>query len=184
MVLMAAMPAAPPLMAARAGSRMSPMFGVIFAHTGIPFAASTTQPVTSSTMDGSCPIAAPMLRSGWPCGHEKLHSKPSTPHSAMRRVSSCQRALSYCSMMEAMSIRSGYSSFRRLKSSSQSSSGRSEMSSMLVNPMVSPRPSVLAVAKRCCPYLGATCRQRDPNGWWSTVRKGTRSIHAYVCLGA
>ena len=155
MVLIAATPFAPPRKAARAGSRMSPMLGVIFAHTGRSV-APTTQLVTSSTISGSCPIAAPMFRSGCPCGQEKLHSKPSTPHSAMRRVSSCQRSLSYCSMMEAISTRSGYSAFSRRKSSSQSSSGRSEISSMFVKPIVSPRLPSSSVLKRCWPYRGAT----------------------------
>ncbi len=145
-VLIADTPCAPPRIAARAGWQMSPMFGVIFAHTGWSTAA-VTQPVTSSTIAGSCPIAAPMLRSGWPCGHEKLSSRPSQPASQQRCASSCQRSFSYISMIEPTRTRSGYSSFSRLKSSSRSSSGRSLMSSMFWKPTSSPFGS------RCLAYL-------------------------------
>ena len=68
-VLIIAMPSAPPRSAAAAGTVGLPTFGVIFAHTGI-FATSFTQPTTSSTMSGFSPIAMPILRSGRPCGHE------------------------------------------------------------------------------------------------------------------
>ena len=53
---------------------------VIFAHTGF-FAAPITQPHTSSRISGFSPIAAPIFRSGNPCGHEKFSSNPSTPAS-------------------------------------------------------------------------------------------------------
>src|SRR5260221_647661 len=58
MVLMALKPVAPPLRAARLGSSMCVMFGVIFAQTAL-FVADFTQPQTSSRMSGSWPITAP-----------------------------------------------------------------------------------------------------------------------------
>ena len=77
-VLISAMPSAPPRIAAAAGTVGLPTFGVIFAQTGI-FETPFTQPTTSSTMSGFSPIAMPILRSGRPCGHDRFISKPSTP---------------------------------------------------------------------------------------------------------
>src|ERR1700730_3044974 len=76
MVLIALTPSTPPRNAARLGSVMRVTFGVIFAQTGF-FAAVITQPQTSSTIPGFSPMAAPILRSGNPCGQEKFNSNES-----------------------------------------------------------------------------------------------------------
>ena len=73
---------------------MSVMLGVILAQTGLPPATSTTQRVTSSTIAGFWPIAAPMPVSGWPWGQLKFSSRPSQPAARVRPASSCQRSLS------------------------------------------------------------------------------------------
>ena len=77
-VLIALTPWQPPRNAARLGSVMRVTFGVIFAQTGF-FAAFITQPQTSSTISGFSPMAAPIFRSGNPCGQEKFNSNESTP---------------------------------------------------------------------------------------------------------
>mmetsp|Transcript_34967 Transcript_34967/g.75708 ORF Transcript_34967/g.75708 Transcript_34967/m.75708 type:complete len:312 (+) Transcript_34967:76-1011(+) len=136
MVLMAARPSRPASSATLPGLVMSVMFGVILAHTGM-FAASFTQPHTSSSRSQSWPMAAPMRRSGMPWGQEKLSSKMSTPHSSQRPISSSHAFLLYSSMMLAMRTRSGYSSLRRLNSSIIFSKGLSLTSSMFSHPMTS-----------------------------------------------
>ena len=55
---------------------MSVIFGVILAQTGI-VAFALIQPHTSWSKSQSWPTAAPILRSGIPCGHEKLISNAS-----------------------------------------------------------------------------------------------------------
>ena len=96
--------------------------GVILAHTGI-LAALITQPQTSSRMSGFSPIAEPIFRSGNPCGQDKLHSNASTPASWQRSTISIQASLRYSSMIEAMSMPSGYLSLTCLNSSIQVSNG-------------------------------------------------------------
>ena len=103
---MAEMPSAPPRSAARAGTLMSVMLGVILAHTGT-LETFFTQRVTSSTISGFWPMAAPMARSGRPWGQERLSSKASMPVSWVRSTISAQRSSAYSSMMEAISMRSG-----------------------------------------------------------------------------
>ena len=102
-VLIIAMPSAPPFNALAAGTVGLPTFGVIFAHTGST-ATSFTQPQTSSTMSGFSPIAMPILRSGKPCGHDRLSSKPSTPVSWTSLTICCQASLRYSSMIDATRI--------------------------------------------------------------------------------
>jgi hypothetical protein len=63
---------------------MSVMFGVIFAQTGTD-ALALIHPQTSSNKTQSWPIAAPILRSGIPCGHEKFISKAS--YTKARKIS-------------------------------------------------------------------------------------------------
>ena len=92
-VLIALMPVTPARSAARLGSSMCVTFGVIFAHTGF-VAAPITQPQTSSRISGFSPIAAPILRSGRPCGQEKFSSKPSTPAAWQRSMISTHASLS------------------------------------------------------------------------------------------
>ena len=138
MVLIALTPWQPPRNAARLGSVMRVTFGVIFAQTGF-FAAAITQPQTSSTISGFSPIAAPILRSGKPCGQEKFSSNESTPASSQRWTISIQASLLYSSMIEAMSTPSGNRSLHFLNSSSQISNGRSLINSMFSQPMTSLR---------------------------------------------
>ena len=78
MVLIALTPSHPARSAASQPSWMCVTFGVSFAHTGT-FAAPITQRQTSSMIPQSCPIAAPIFRSGNPCGQEKFNSNASTP---------------------------------------------------------------------------------------------------------
>ena len=136
MVLIAAMPSQPLAKAARLGSSMWVTFGVIFAQTGI-LETSFTQELTSPTMSGSWPMAAPIFLSGRPWGHEKFSSKASTPTSWQRSTISHHASLLYSSMIEAIRMRSGNSSLHALNSSSQVSKERSEISSMFSQPMTS-----------------------------------------------
>src|SRR5690349_4216939 len=147
---MAEIPDAPPRTAASDGSLIFVMFGVILAQTGI-FATSVTQRVTSSVRSGCSPISDPILRSVMPCGHEKLSSKPSTPVSWTMRVNSCQRLFSYSSMIDAIRMLFGYSFLTCRNSSSQTSIGRSEISSMFSKPITSP-----VDLERSFPYRGTT----------------------------
>mmetsp|Transcript_7961 Transcript_7961/g.22018 ORF Transcript_7961/g.22018 Transcript_7961/m.22018 type:complete len:250 (-) Transcript_7961:360-1109(-) len=155
MVLIAAMPSMFFSRQTLAGSVMSVMFGVILAHTGT-VATSLTHPHTSSSTEQSWPIAAPIFRSGMPCGHEKLISKASTPTSSQRLTISTQFSFLYSSIMDAMRMRSGYSSLSCLNSASMTSKDRSEMSSMFCQPITSLPPSDLSLA-----YLGVTFLTRS-----------------------
>ena len=127
------MPSQPARSDARVGSSMCVTFGVILAHTGF-LATSITQPHTSSRMSGFSPIAAPIFRSGKPCGHDMLSSNASTPASWHRSTISCQASRLYSSMIEAMRMPSGYLSFTSLNSSIHVSKLRSEISSMFSQP--------------------------------------------------
>lgn len=137
-VLMRAKPAAPPASAAVATRLPSTSFGVSFNHTGTGDAADT-QEHTSWTRSGSWPSALPMRRSGMPCGQPALISKASTPVASTLSHRSSQAPRTGSSMMEAMRMRSGWASLTRLKSSSMTDSGRSEMSSMFSQASKSPR---------------------------------------------
>ena len=83
MVLIAESASAPPRLAARAGMRMSEIFGVSLTITGVR-AFSFTQPVICWQYSGTCPTADPMPRSLMPCGQPKLSSRPSAPASSAR----------------------------------------------------------------------------------------------------
>ena len=72
---------APPAFAARAGFRMSVMFGVSLTITGIRVCA-LHQRATISMYSGTWPTAEPMPRSLIPCGQPKLSSTPSAPVSS------------------------------------------------------------------------------------------------------
>ena len=137
---MAAMPVAPDWSAAREGSSMCVTFGVIFAHTGL-VAALITHATTSLRISGFSPIAAPILRSGNPCGHEKFSSNASTPQASQRFTISIHASLLNSSMMLAMSTPSGCICLHFLNSSSHSLNGRSLINSMFSQPMTS-LPSV------------------------------------------
>src|SRR6185436_17862310 len=120
------------------------------AQTGI-FATSVTQLVTSSVRSGCSPISEPIFRSVIPCGQEKFNSNASTPVSWTIFVSSCQRLFSYSSMIEAMRMLFGCSFLTWRNSSSQTSIGRSEISSTFSNPITSP-----VDRERSFPQRGAT----------------------------
>jgi hypothetical protein len=137
-VLIALTPWQPARNAARLGSSMWVTFGVIFAQTGF-FAARITQPQTSSKISGFSPIAAPIFRSGNPCGQEKFNSKASTPTSWQRSTISIHASLLNSSMIDAISTPSGNWSLHFLNSSIQMENFRSLMSSMFSQPMTSLR---------------------------------------------
>jgi hypothetical protein len=82
----------------------------------------------------SCPMAAPIFRSGNPCGQEKFSSNASTPVSWQRSTISTHASLLYSSMIDAMTILSGYLSLSCLNSSIHTLNGRSEISSMFCQP--------------------------------------------------
>ncbi len=82
-------------------------------------------------------MAAPILRSGRPCGQEKFSSKASTPAASQRSTISIQASLRYSSMIEAIRTPFGWASLHFLNSSSQISNGRSLISSMFSQPMTS-----------------------------------------------
>ena len=108
------------------------MLGVSLISTGI-FEYSTAQPATTFSTSGSCPTAEPMPRSHMPCGQPKLSSSPSAPVSTVRRMISRQSSRD-STMSETISARSGYLLFTSRISRRFTSSGRSVMSSMLLNP--------------------------------------------------
>ncbi len=56
---------------------------------------------------GFSPTAMPILRSGMPCGQDRLSSKPSTPVAWTARVISCHASLRHSSMIEAIRILCG-----------------------------------------------------------------------------
>src|SRR3954462_5681531 len=103
------------------------------AQTGT-FAAPTTHWQTSPMMPQSWPMAAPIFRSGKPCGQEKFNSDASTPVSWQRTSISTQASLLYSSMIEQMRMPSGYLYLTCLNSSIQVINERSEMSSMFCQP--------------------------------------------------
>jgi len=97
-VLMAAMPSAPPRFAASAASLMRATLGVSFASTGIVqprFAAA----VNRSTSSGTCPMSDPKPPSAI-FGQEKFSSTASAPFSWHSRARLSHSASS-CPMMEA-----------------------------------------------------------------------------------
>lgn len=77
-----------------------------------------------------------------------------TPVSSTLSISSCQADLLYSSIIDAIRILSGYSSFNRLNSFSMVSSGRSLMSSIFSHPIISPLVPFDPTRSRA--YLGVT----------------------------
>src|SRR5262249_26042329 len=149
-VLIALTPSQPAFSAARVGSSICVTLGVIFAHTGT-FAALITHRQTSSRISGFSPIADPIPRSRSPCGQEKLHSNASTPAAWQRSTISTQASLRYSSMIEAISTPSGYLFLTSLNSSIHVSNGRSLISSIFSQPIIS-----FDSAVRSRPYRGCT----------------------------
>ena len=98
-VLIAAMPSAPPRFAARAIGTMSVMFGVSFASTGseVPFFAARVKRSISSS---DCPIVTPRSSDSI-LGQEKLHSITEAPAFSHFAASSVHSS-SFLPMMEAM----------------------------------------------------------------------------------
>ena len=95
---MAAMPSAPPRLAASAAGLMAATFGVSFASTGMEqarFAAA----VKRSTSSGTWPMSEPRPPSAM-FGQEKFSSTASAPFSSHSRASSPHSA-SFWPMMEA-----------------------------------------------------------------------------------
>ncbi len=136
-VLIALIPEQPARSAARAGSSMRVILGVIFAQKGF-FAAEATQPQTSSRMAGSSPMADPIRRSNRAVRAGRVQFEGVDALAAWQRSTiSIQASLRYSSMTEAMRTRSGKASLHRLNSSSQTPKGRSLISSMFSQPMTS-----------------------------------------------
>ena len=134
MVLISDTASAPPFFAARAGSRMSEMFGVSFTMTGI-FEYCLHQRVTISTYSGTWPTAAPMPRSLMPCGHPKFSSIPSAPVSSTIGRMRFQEASVHGTIRETTSARSGQLRLTRAISSRLIASERSEINSILLSPL-------------------------------------------------
>merc|ERR1711871_588993 len=111
-------------------------FGVILGKMGMCGTASTHHLVISSTISGTSPHASPMPRSPIPCGQERFSSIMSHPDSAVIWASSCQSALLYPHMMEEMTTCSGCFSLSHLTPSTQYAADFSEMSSILVKPVM------------------------------------------------
>ena len=130
-VLMAAIPSAPPRFAASAIGTMSVMFGVSFASTGreVPLLVAL---VNLSTSSADCPIVTPRSSDSM-LGHEKLHSiteAPALSHFAARSVHSC----SFCPIIDATITFVGNSFFSLSKICMFSSTLWSESCSMFLNP--------------------------------------------------
>ncbi len=124
---------APPSFAARAGRRMSVMFGVSLTITGIRVCC-LHQRATISMYSGTCPTAEPMPRSLIPCGQPKLSSTPSAPVSSTKGRIVRHDASSQGTISDTTSARSGQSRLTALISRRFTSSGRSVISSMLLSP--------------------------------------------------
>ena len=104
--LIKAMPSAPPLIDALAGSLISLTTAVNLAKTG-NLVNSLAHDVISSATLGSWPITEPIPFSHKPCGQLKFSSIPSTPASSARLISSCHSC--FCSAaIEANNALCGY----------------------------------------------------------------------------
>ena len=103
-VLIAAIPSAPELIDAKAGSSILPIFGVIFAKTGIlhPAFVALTYLDTKSIF---CPTSEPIPFFAI-CGQEKLHSIISTPASSDSFAKEVHSS-SFSPIIEATMILSG-----------------------------------------------------------------------------
>ena len=134
-VLMRLTASAPPACAARAGKRTSVMLGVSFTMTGMRV-CFLTHDATISMYSGTCPTAEPMPRSDMPCGQPKLSSTASAPVSSTRARMLFQLVSSQGTISETTIARSGQSRFTCLISRRLTSSGRSEISSILLKPII------------------------------------------------
>ena len=130
-VLMAEMPFAPPLLAAKATGTMSATLGVNFARIGREVPRRTAA-VNRSTRTGSCPIVLPRSRFSI-FGQEKLHSIRSAPAS-WHLAAIVVHSSSSCPIIEAMMTLVGKSFFKRRNTSMFSSTLWSESCSMFLNP--------------------------------------------------
>ena len=140
-VLIAAMPSAPPRIAAAAAGPIRSTFGVSFAITGIPhprFAAA----VYFSTSSGICPMSLPSPSSIM-FGQLKFSSTASAPFASHSRASSLHSASSF-PIIEARITFLGYFSFSRRKISMFSATLWSLSCSMFLNPMIPPSLPLIA----------------------------------------
>ncbi|MCY1242063.1 hypothetical protein D9M72_550020 [compost metagenome] len=96
----------PPALAARAGLRMSVIFGVSLVMTGMRVYC-LHQRTTISIYSGTWPTAAPIPRSDMPCGQPKLSSMPSAPVSSTNGRIAFHASSSQGTMIEAIRARSG-----------------------------------------------------------------------------
>ena len=136
-VLISETASAPPLLAARAGSRTSVIFGVNLTITGI-LLCCLHQRVTISTYSGTCPTAAPMPRSGIPCGQPKLSSTPSAPVASTSLRIRFQTCSSQGIINDTTNARSGQRFLTSVISRKLISKLRSVINSILLKPDTSP----------------------------------------------
>jgi hypothetical protein len=132
-VLISDTASAPPRNAARAGLRISVMFGVSLTMQGRR-ECCFTQRATISMYSGTWPTAEPMPRSLIPCGQPKLSSTASAPVSSTRIRISRQASSVQGTISDTIIARSGQSRLTWRISARLTSSGRSVISSMLLNP--------------------------------------------------
>ena len=140
-VLIAAIPSAPPRFAASAAGLIFATFGVSLARIGI-FVPRLAAAVNRSTSSGICPISEPRPPSAI-LGQEKFSSMASAPFSSQSLASSSHSA-SFCPMMEASMNFVGKSAFNRRKISMFSATLWSESCSMFLKPMMLPLSPVIA----------------------------------------
>src|SRR5882672_1690842 len=113
-------------------------------------------------ISGSCPTAAPMPRSVIPCGQPKFNSIPCAPVSSVFLIISCQLFLSLSAINETIIARSGNNFIHSVISFRLISSGRSEISSILLKPIT------LVPLKSIAEYLDETFFTCDPNVFQTT----------------
>ncbi|MNZ22403.1 hypothetical protein D3C78_394910 [compost metagenome] len=109
------------------------MFGVSLTITGSEQYV-LHQRVTISTYSGTWPTAAPMPRSGMPCGQPKFSSMPSAPVASTSGRMNFHESSTHGTISDTISARSGQSFFTWVISRRLISSERSVISSMLLMP--------------------------------------------------
>src|SRR3569623_1046515 len=124
---------APPRNAARAGLRMSVIFGVSFTMHG-RCECFFTQRATISMYSGTWPTAEPMPRSLMPCGQPKFSSTASAPVSSTIGRMYFHDSSSHGTISDTIMARSGQSRLIWRISARFVASGRSVISSMLLRP--------------------------------------------------
>src|SRR5688572_25066430 len=135
--------------------------GVSLVITGI-VAASITHSTTIFAISGSCPTVAPIPLSVIPCGQPKFNSRPCAPVSSTFFINSCQLLRSLSAIRETIIARSGNNFIHSAISCKLISSGRSLMSSILLNPITR------MPLKSTDEYLDETFFTCDPNVFQTT----------------